>query len=103
MAEQAIRARWWAVLLFATALPGAQAQLIPADAGTQGTASPSANGTIWTRTLCFESGLIGVAKDGAVLVSDRRLNSDARSILGLLRPRRIERSVPADRCRSRNS
>ncbi|HEY2019425.1 MAG TPA: DUF2066 domain-containing protein, partial [Bryobacteraceae bacterium] len=44
MAEQAIRAGWWAALLFATALPGAQAQLTPADAGAQGTASPSANG-----------------------------------------------------------
>jgi hypothetical protein len=44
MAEQAIRAGWWAALLFATALRGAQAQLTPADAGTQGTASPSANG-----------------------------------------------------------
>ena len=31
----------FAALLFATALPGAQAQLTPADAGTQGTASPS--------------------------------------------------------------
>jgi hypothetical protein len=41
MAEQAIRVGWWAALLFATALPGAQAQLTPADAGTQGTASPS--------------------------------------------------------------
>jgi hypothetical protein len=41
MAEQAIRVGWWAALLFATALPGAQAQLTPADAGTQGTASSS--------------------------------------------------------------
>ena len=29
MAEQAIRVGWWAALLFATALPGAQAQLPP--------------------------------------------------------------------------
>jgi hypothetical protein len=44
----AIRAWQWAVLLqllFATALPGAQARLTAADAGTQGTASPSANGS----------------------------------------------------------
>ena len=41
MAEQAIRVGWWAALLLATALPGAQAQLTPADAGTQGTASSS--------------------------------------------------------------
>ena len=42
------QARWWAALLqlvFATALPGAQAQPTAADAPTQGTASPSANGS----------------------------------------------------------
>jgi hypothetical protein len=48
MAGHALRAWWWAALLklvFATALPGAQAQLTVADAGTQGTASSSANGS----------------------------------------------------------
>ena len=43
-----LRAGWWAALLqliFATALPGAQAQLTTADAGTQDAASPSANGS----------------------------------------------------------
>jgi hypothetical protein len=47
MAGHAIRAWQWVVLLqllFAPALPGARAQLTAADAGTQGTASPSANG-----------------------------------------------------------
>jgi hypothetical protein len=48
MAGHAIRAWQWTVLLqllFATALPAAQAQLTAADAGTQGTASPSTNGS----------------------------------------------------------
>jgi hypothetical protein len=48
MAGYAIRAWQWAVLLqllFTTALPGAQAQLTAADAGTQGSASPSVNGS----------------------------------------------------------
>jgi hypothetical protein len=48
MVRCAIYAWWWAALLqwlCATGLPGAQAQPAAADAGAQGSASPSANGS----------------------------------------------------------
>ena len=49
-----IRSGWWAALLqlvFAIVLPGAQAQSTSADAGTQGTLSPSANGSYLSSRL----------------------------------------------------
>jgi uncharacterized protein len=68
------QARWWAALLqlvFATALPGAQAQPTAADAPTQGTASPSANGSyLGSRLLSPKSEVLCQADIGPMYRAD---------------------------------
>ena len=77
MIGNAIRAWRWPTLLqllFATALPGAQAQPTAADAGAQGPGSPSANGKLFWVAPC-------AAQTGRVVSPEYRRDAQADEIV----------------------
>jgi hypothetical protein len=86
MAGHAIRARQWAMLLqllFANALPGAQVQLTAGDAGTQGTASSSANGSYLVE-MSQSSWLVAGMLPGIERQPREKLEPNAERLLDLL-------------------